>query len=77
MSERVAWPSKKGMYKEINGFQVYLGYTWDLSHGRGWFCRVISKKFKLTDGFHKTNKFSAVRSALAAQVMMSSVPPQP
>ena len=52
------------LQKDIHGINIELGKSWDLTHGIGWFCSVMSKAFRLGYGFHKTNKFTAVRLAL-------------
>ncbi len=65
MSKKVNWPDKHGQMKEIHGHAYYLGHSCDLINGKGWFCQVYRRDppFKASFGFHKTNKFAAVRSA--------------
>lgn len=77
MSDKTTWPCKRGRRKIIlKKYDVILGYTWDVLHGKGWFCRVYpygydvifrcyGVLFHKKDGFafHK-NKFTAVRNAI-------------
>jgi len=78
MSSRTAWPCKNGMEKRFfKNYKISAGYTWDLSHGRGWHVRgsvLIYDSFMkewiwdfVIDPdsyvFHK-NKFTAVRECL-------------
>ena len=65
MSEKAHWPDNKGLRKEMNNKTFYLGRSWDLTNGKGWFCQVhCNRTFNMGFGFHKTNKFTAVRIAL-------------
>lgn len=64
MAQRTNYPGRNSLVKRIGGKKIYLGKTWDLKHGYGWFCQVFNYDFKFGFGFHKTNKFSAVRIAI-------------
>lgn len=64
MAKKAHWPNNKGLTKDINGISFYLGIACDLKHGKGWHCQVFDEDFRVGYGFHKTNKFTAVRSAL-------------
>jgi len=71
MSKKASWPNSKGQTKDIGNYHVYLGRSWDLTHGVGWFCQLIydinktsPKRETVFFGFHKTNKFTAYRNAL-------------
>lgn len=55
--------SKHCLVKKINGFKIYLYKSWDVVHGKGFFCHSINEDFKIGFGFHK-NKLTAVRQAL-------------
>ena len=61
MSEK----TKLGQRKKINRFTYQLNYSFDLTHGRGWFARIIDDKHRIFDAFDKKSKFKAVRSAEA------------
>lgn len=62
MSRKTNWYGTKVLVKYINGVKVYLFYSWDLTHGTGWFCHAV-KHFNYGYGFSK-NKFTAVRQAV-------------
>ncbi len=64
MAEKAYWPNDHGLKKDIGNKTYYLGISWDLTNGKGWFCQVFNNDiFTIGFGFHKTNKFSAVRIA--------------
>jgi len=63
MSNKAYWPNSKGLTKNIRGKNFYLGTGWDIAHGKGWFCQVFGI-IGVGFGFHKKNKFTAVRNAL-------------
>lgn len=55
----------KGISKVIGYNKIYLHKTWDLRHGYGYHSQVIDYKYHyIGDGFHKHNKFTAVRLAI-------------
>lgn len=56
--------SHKCLVKKINGVKIYLYKSWSLVHGFGYYCFSLGEGFKIGFGFHKTNKFSAVRQSL-------------
>lgn len=56
--------SRNCLVKEIKGATLYLFKGFDLVHGKGFFARIHTDDFKDGFGFHKTNKFTAVRQAL-------------
>lgn len=66
MAQKAHWPNNRGLKKRIHGKRFYLGRACDLQNGSGWFCEVFDAKFRMGFGFHKTNKFTAVRNALKA-----------
>ena len=45
---------------------IYLSYGFDLTHGKGWFCQsfALFNNERFGNGFHKKNKFTAVRQSL-------------
>jgi hypothetical protein len=53
-----------GITKNIQGFEVHLQDSWDLTHGRGWFCHVYNEEHRTGFGFDKKNKFKAIRAAI-------------
>lgn len=62
MSQKCYWPNSKGMKKQIGKYEIQLGYSWDLTHGKGWFARAW---LNWDDGFgFSKNKFTAVRKAI-------------
>lgn len=53
------------LVKTINGIECYLYKSFDLTHGYGYFVHSFNNvKFNTGFGFHKTNKFTAIRQAL-------------
>jgi hypothetical protein len=66
------------LYSETQNYYIYLHRSWDLTNGLGWFCHAGTigeldddymnsneyKKLVSGFGFHKKNKFTAVRNAL-------------
>lgn len=57
--------SKKCLTKTRNGTTIYLFKSWDLTHGKGYFCVAFYKEYRLEGfGFHRSNKFTAYREAL-------------
>jgi len=48
----------------ICGTTIWLHRSFDLVHGIGWFCHTYFENRGVGFGFHKTNKFIAVRQAL-------------
>ncbi len=64
MAQKAYWPNSKGLKKTIQTNEIYLGLSWDIKHGVGWFCQVHRLDWSIGFGFHKTNKFTAVREAL-------------
>lgn len=64
MSQQAYWPNKKGLKKTTGNKDYYLGRACDLFHGVGWHCQVFDEDYNIGYGFHKTNKFTAVKIAL-------------
>lgn len=67
MADKAYWPNSKGLKKVIGGKEIFLGKVFDLTHGKGWFCQVFGGAMLFSGpgfGFHKTNKFTAVRKAI-------------
>lgn len=65
MSEKVSnGYSKKCLIKYINRDKVYLYKSFSIMQGYGWFCHIYHDNRSIGFGFHKTNKFSAVRQGL-------------
>lgn len=64
MSKQTNFPFKMSLKKQIGSVEFFLGKGWDLSHGKGYFCHAYHDDFRIGFGFHKTNKFIAVRIAL-------------
>lgn len=56
--------SNNCLVKEIGGVKIYLYKSWDLVHGKGWFAHSVFFDFTVGFGFHRSNKFSAVREAM-------------
>ena len=62
MARKTKWYFTNVLVKYIDGTKVYLFYSWDLTHGIGWFSHAV-KNFKYGYGFSK-NKFTSVRQAI-------------
>lgn len=71
MAEKVSYPNKGSLRKQIGIHKTYLTKSWSLTTGYGWFCQIYRDDFKVGNGFHKRNKFSAVRKALLELSMQS------
>ena len=54
---------KKKFKHKGNIITVYLYHGWDLYHGKGWFVHSYFDTFDTGFGFHKTNRFTAVRQS--------------
>jgi len=67
MSNKIKFYTKKTLFKEdINGFKVYLDYSWDLINGKHWICMVWNNRtFDFGHGIHKSNKFTAYNLAIS------------
>ena len=67
---------KKGIFgevtftKDIGNYEIVLMKSWDMENGKGWFVWIYPNwnlKNPITSigvGFHKKNKFTAVRNAI-------------
>lgn len=74
MSEKTNYPARKSLVKEIGNVKIYLGRSFDLVNGFGIFCQVYRISNRRVDGrvggtsvgngFHKTNKFIAIKKAI-------------
>lgn len=54
-----------GLKKKIGKNVVYLSKSWDLVHGKGWFCHIwVEGRYLNGFGHHKTNRFTAYRKAI-------------
>lgn len=60
--------SKHCLVKKIGYYTIYLYKSWDVVHGIGYFSHSITNDFKAGFGFHKTNKFAAIRQSLKTTV---------
>lgn len=52
--------------------KIWLHKTWDLNKGYGYHVQVYFKNWNIGYGFHKTNKFTAVREA-AKQILLDVI----
>ena len=68
MSVKARYFNRKALLKKDpeKGYSIYLIKSFDLYHGYGWFVSVHLNVFDHGFGFHKTNKFTAVRMAFNA-----------
>lgn len=64
MSKKVKFPTKKSLFKEINGNRVYIGKGCDIVHGKGWFCHIYDEHGRVGFGYDKKNIFSVYKKAL-------------
>lgn len=64
MAEKTDYCGSKALKGTIGNITIYLYRTWDIVHGKGWFVRSVNENLKLGFGFHKHNRFTAVREAL-------------
>jgi hypothetical protein len=58
------WNGKyDSFYKKIGSDGYWLRKTWDLSRGYGWHVQIYDRNHEIGYGFHKTNKFTAIKIA--------------
>ena len=64
MSKIVNYPNKKSLRKKIDVYDIYLTRVCEIGRGKTWFCQLYRDDMEIGNGYHKTNKFSAVRNAI-------------
>lgn len=61
----MAQKSSHGLVIYRGKYKIYLNKSFDFTQGNGWFSHVYGDdSYEIGFGFHKNNKFTAVRKAI-------------
>lgn len=63
MAKLTKYAGSKALFSDANGARVHLYKSFDLVHGRGWFCHIWYDNYANGFGFSK-NRFTAYRNAI-------------